>query len=191
LSPLAARGLLVDQQDKCSINKESVMFKVILIAAVFGATIATFGCATIVHSGPRSIPIASTPPGAKVSIYDRSGNLVQASATPFVAQLNPKYGYFKGQNYRLVFEMPGYSAAEVNLGSKVSGWYLGNLVFGGLIGMLVVDPLTGAMYNLSPEKIEQPLSASQAEVIRRGTGVLVILVSQAKPNERAEMVRLN
>jgi hypothetical protein len=26
-------------------------------------------------------------------------------------------------------------------------WYFGNLVFGGLIGMVIVDPLTGATFD--------------------------------------------
>jgi hypothetical protein len=108
-----------------------------------------------------------------------------------VAQLSPRYSYFKGQNYRLVFELPGHAPAEVNLESELGGWYLGNLVFGGLIGMLIVDPMTGAMYNLAPEKIEQPLTASQAEVIRHGKGVLVVMTSQLTANERAEMVKVN
>jgi len=63
-------------------------------------------------------------------------------------------------------------------------------VFGGLIGMLIVDPLTGAMYNLKPERIEQPLTAAQAEVIRNGNGVLVVLASQTTERERAEMLRI-
>jgi hypothetical protein len=79
----------------------------------------------------------------------------------------------------------------VNLHSSVSGWYFGNVVFGGLIGMLIVDPLTGAMYNLTPEKIEQPLTASQAHIIRDGKGFLVVMASQATERERAEMVRVN
>jgi hypothetical protein len=87
-----------------------------------------------------------------------------------VAQLPVKYGYFKGQNYRLEFELPGHAPAEVHLDSSVSGWYFGNLAFGGLIGMLIVDPLTGAMFNLSPEKIEQPLAPTQAQVIRESDG---------------------
>lgn len=140
------------------------MLKEITVAVVFGASTALSGCATIVHSGPRAIPISSSPPGAKVSIYDRSNTLVQTNTTPFVAQLPVKYGYFKAQNYRLEFELPGHAPAVVNLDSSVSGWYFGNLAFGGVIGMLIVDPLTGAMYNLTPDKIDQPLSSSQAQV---------------------------
>jgi len=51
--------------------------------------------------------------------------------------------------------------------------------------------MTGAMYNLAPERIEQPLTASQAEVIRDGKGVLVVMTSQLTANERAEMVKVN
>jgi hypothetical protein len=167
------------------------MLREITVAAVFGACTVLSGCATIVHNGPRSIPVTSSPPGAKVTIYDRSNKLVVTNTTPFVAQLPMKFGYFQPQNYRLEFEMPGHQNAVVNLESAVSGWYFGNLLFGGLIGMLIVDPLTGAMYNLTPEKIEQPLTPNQAQVIREGKGVLVVLVAQTTEQERANMVRMN
>ncbi|HTT40231.1 MAG TPA: hypothetical protein VMH32_21475 [Burkholderiales bacterium] len=159
--------------------------------ATFGACAALAGCATIVHGGPRSISVASSPSGAKVSIYDRSNALVQTSTTPFVARLNPKYKYFQGQTYRLVFELPGHATAEAKLNASLSGWYFGNIVFGGLVGMLIVDPLTGAMYNLTPEKIEQPLSAGQAQIIRERKGLLVVLTSQTTANEREQMTRVN
>jgi hypothetical protein len=167
------------------------MLREISITMVFAVSTALGGCASLVHSGPRAIPVASSPPGAKVSIYDRDNALVMTNTTPFVAQLPVKYAYFKAQNYRLEFELQGHERAVVNLDSSVSGWYFANLAFGGLLGMLIVDPLTGAMFNLKPDKIEQPLSASQAQVIREGKGLLVVLVSQATAQERADMVRLN
>jgi hypothetical protein len=167
------------------------MLKEITVALVFGACTAVSGCASIVHSGPRAVPVASSPPGATVSIYDRSDRLVMTNTTPFVAQLPVKFGYFKAQTYRLEFSMPGHAPAVVNLDSSVSGWYFANLAFGGLLGMLIVDPLTGAMFNLTPDKIDQPLSASQAQVIRQGKGMLVVMVSQTTEQERANMVRVN
>jgi hypothetical protein len=168
-----------------------LLIKTLALVVTCGAAAFMSGCATIVHSGPRAIPVASTPPGAKVSIYDRDNKLVLTNTTPFVAQLDTKYSYFKAQSYRLVFEMPGHSSAEVRLDSTVSGWYWANFVFGGLLGMLVVDPLTGAMYNLTPEKIETPLTASQSKLIRDGSGVLVVLLSQVTDDERANLVRVN
>ncbi|HUK01948.1 MAG TPA: hypothetical protein VLW26_06680 [Steroidobacteraceae bacterium] len=167
------------------------MFRKLAVAAMAGAVAAICGCATIVHSGPRAISVASTPAGAKVSIYDRSNTLVQTNTTPFIAYLPTKYGYFKGQDYRLVFELADHAPAEVRLKSELSGWYAGNLLFGGLVGMLIVDPLTGAMFNLSPQKIQQPLTATQAQVIRDRQGFLVVLASQITEGERAQMVRVN
>jgi hypothetical protein len=139
-----------------------MVLKNLAVAAALGASVTATGCATIVHSGPREIPVQSVPPGAKVSIYDRDNNLVETNTTPFVASLKPSAGYFKSQSYRLVFQMPGYSNSEVDLSSAVSGWYWGNLLFGGLIGMLAVDPATGAMFNLEPEKIAQHLTPASA-----------------------------
>ena len=167
------------------------MLRQVFLALIASACTVLSGCATIVHSGPRPITVDSTPPGARVSIYDRSNTLVMTNTTPFVAQLGTKFGYFKAQTYRLVFELPQYNSVEVQLDSSVSGWYFANLAFGGLIGMLIVDPLTGAMFNLEPEKVEQNLSGSRAEVIRSGKGVLIILASQATEHERAAMVRVN
>jgi hypothetical protein len=54
------------------------------------------------------------------------------------------------------------------LDSTLSGWYFGNILIGGLIGLLIVDPLTGAMYDLEPENIEQSLTAVQAEAVQAG-----------------------
>jgi len=154
---------------------------------VLSACCALSGCATIVHSGPRAVAVDSTPPGAKVSIYDRSNTLVQMNTTPFVAQLPTKYGYFKAQTYRLAFEMPGYLNSEVDLDSAVSGWYFGNLVFGGLIGMLIVDPLTGAMFNLTPDRVSQRLMASHAQVIDDRNAVRVSLAPRSAEPWRAQL----
>lgn len=139
-----------------------MVLKNLAVAAALGAAVSVTGCATIVHSGPREIPVESVPPGAKVSIYDRDNHLFETNTTPFTASLKPSAGYFKAQSYRLIFEMPGYSNSEVDLSADVSGWYFGNLLFGGLIGMLAVDPATGAMYNLEPEKVAQHLTPASA-----------------------------
>ena len=41
----------------------------------------------------------------------------------------------------------------VQIQGKLDGWYFGNLLFGGLIGMVIVDPITGAMYRLEKSYI--------------------------------------
>jgi hypothetical protein len=31
----------------------------------------------------------------------------------------------------------------------LDGWYIGNILLGGLIGMLIVDPISGAMFKIA------------------------------------------
>jgi hypothetical protein len=162
-------------------------FRSFALGSVLIAGTLVSGCATIVHGGPRSVPVASNPPGATVSIYDRDGKQVSKQTTPFTASLRTKYKYFSGQNYRLVFEMPGYRKQEVELRSTMSGWFWGNLAFGGILGMFIVDPNTGAMYNLAPNKIEQTLAPETAADVRDGKGFVVIMKSQATAGELAAM----
>lgn len=58
-------------------------------------------------------------------------------------------------------ELDGYEPFAATITSSVSGWVVGNLVFGGVIG-LVVDASTGGMYCLSPDQIH-------AILIKQGT----------------------
>lgn len=59
-----------------------------------------------------------------------------------------------GEDYKLVFEDAGYYPYETHVKSMVDGWYVGNIFFGGLIGILIVDPATGDMYTLSPREVD-------------------------------------
>ena len=88
----------------------------------------------------------------------------------------------------MTFEKPGYQTEAIVLEGTPGGWYIGgNLLFGGGMGWLIVDPATGAMWTLHPKMIEQPLDKEQAALIREGKGVLVVLKQQATPNELRAM----
>lgn len=57
------------------------------------------------------------------------------------------------KSYKVLVSKEGYKDIEFTIDSRANGIYLaGNLVFGGLIGWLVVDPLTGAMWTLDISK---------------------------------------
>jgi hypothetical protein len=149
------------------------------------------GCASIVHSGNRSININTEPVGAKATMSKPDGTVVSVQTTPCTFSLDPKRGYFKGQDYILKLELAGYKPTEVELHTELSGWYFGNIIFGGLIGMVIVDPLTGSMWNIAPNKIDQNLSSSQTALIREHKGFVMVLVSQITDSERKQMVRIN
>lgn len=122
------------------------------IAMLFSA-----GCASIVDGGDKSVRIHSNPAGAKVTISDKEGKQVCVQNTPAVVSLKRHHGYFNGEKYTLSFEAPGYYPSSVEVKSVLNGWYFGNLFFGGAVGLLGVDPATGAMWTLSPREIERNL----------------------------------
>jgi hypothetical protein len=163
----------------------------VVLSLLASAALLTGGCASIVHGGDRKITIATQPTAAKATITKLNGDVVSVSTTPCTVSLDPKRGYFKGQTFTLKLELPGYQTAQVELHSTVSGWYFGNLLLGGVIGMLAVDPVTGAMWNIQPDKIDQSLTASQASLIRNRDGFVVVLASQLTSGERAHSVRIN
>jgi len=108
------------------------------------------GCATIVSKSTYPVMLNSNPSGASVTIKNKSGVAVQNVTTPATVMLKAGDGFFSKANYTLEFEKDGYSPYTTMLTASMDGWYIGNLVFGGLIGFLIVDPATGAMWKLDP-----------------------------------------
>ena len=104
------------------------------------------GCATIVSDSIYPVNISSSPSDAFVTIKDRSGVTINKVRTPTTVFLDADGGYFKKARYMLNFEKEGYLESSQSISAKFDGWYIGNILFGGLIGFLLVDPLTGSMW---------------------------------------------
>ena len=133
------------------------MKKVPFFGCTLLACILVSGCASIVDGGRKSVKIDSEPSGATFTIYNGKGVAVNTNTTPAKVKLKRSQGYFQGEVYKLVFEAPGYYPGESTIRYKVDGWYFGNVIFGGLIGLAVVDPLTGSMWTLSPRQLHHTL----------------------------------
>lgn len=136
------------------------------------------GCASIISSGGQRIDIRSDPSEAVIKITDTSGRVVFDSHTPASPTLNRGDGYFKGATYKITVSKEGYKTQEIPLASQLNGgWYiLGNLIFGGLIGWLIVDPLTGGMWSLSPDKVSAQMS-KEASFLEQKDGLMIVLLS--------------
>jgi hypothetical protein len=137
---------------------EMAGFRIGVIAVL---ALAGSGCASIIKGGgSQSINIRSTPAEADVKVIDvATGNTVSTGKTPLVIPLKKSRGYFAKGQYKVVVEKPGFEAREVQVVGRPSGWYIGgNLVLGGLIGWLIVDPATGAMWTLDPEELSLELT---------------------------------
>ena len=109
-------------------------------------------CATIFGGGkPNEVKLNSNPSGAMVTVTNGSGEVLHKGTTPTTVTLPRSKGYFSPASYNVSFVKKGYPQQNMNLKASTNPWYVGNLVFGGLIGFLIVDPLTGAMWTLDKE----------------------------------------
>lgn len=158
----------------------------ILVApAIALLVIATLsGCATIVSGGRQDIRFSSTPSGANVRIYDEYESEVWSGETPASASVERGSGFFRGANYRVEILLEGYEPATVFIRPDLNGfWYLaGNFFVGGPLGWLIVDPATGAMWNLRPEVVNARLQETTA----MGDGdEIVIVLRRELPDELA------
>lgn len=106
--------------------------------------------------------INTVPPKAAVTIFDqKTKGRVFEGETPVTASLKKNDGYFDPRCYRVVIKKEGFPDYLIDLQPTVSGWYIGgNVLVGGLIGWVIADPSSGAMWNISPDSIEIDLNQS-------------------------------
>lgn len=122
---------------------------------------AVAGCASIVKGGAQEIHINSNVPDAQFEIRNNLTNAVQLKGvTPATISLQRGAGYFKKSSYTVTISKDGYETQQIPVTGSVNGWYAGgNLLIGGLIGYLIVDPATGAMWELNPPLVHPTLVA--------------------------------
>ena len=57
--------------------------------------------------------------------------------------------------------------AEVQLKPRASAWYFSNVFLGGVIGLFIVDPATGAMFRLLPDEVDLVLTHLPSKTLFR------------------------
>ncbi len=143
-------------------------------------------CATIVKQGTQSVAIDSRPSGLDFVVKDPEGKVVGSGKTPTTVKLNTGAGYFRPAVYTIQTKRGGKVLGEQTITGKTSGWYFGNILIGGLIGLVVVDPLTGAMYSLPKD-----VTVSGRVIASAGERSLSIAsIDSLTPDQRAALVRL-
>ncbi|WGM02935.1 hypothetical protein [Arsenophonus nasoniae] len=117
------------------------------------------GCATIVGEKTQRIQIESNPTDAEFTIKDERGAIISHGKTPQGVTLEKSDGsYFGKKSYEITLTKDGFNQVTLPLRNSANGWYIGgNIVFGGLIGWLVVDPFNGGMYTIHPKEINAVL----------------------------------
>ena len=122
---------------------------------LFGAGLTASSCASIVSDAETVTQISTQPEGARCELYGRHG-YERIVTTPGAVTLHAK-----SAPITVVCRREGYKVGSAELRTTTDGWVLGNILFGGLIGM-AVDSTSGAGKDyqeqltivLVPEKFE-------------------------------------
>ena len=123
-------------------------------------------CATIVSKSAYPVSIDTNPAGAQVSITDKKGKEIYKGTSPSVVRLKSGAGFFSRAEYQVRLSANGYAEKVIPVTFRLNGWYLGNIVFGGVIGLLIVDPASGAMWRIdrNADNINETLVKTTASI---------------------------
>ncbi len=160
------------------------------ILLLLTACLLHLNCATIVSKSSYPVSITSNPRGAELSITDKKGKEIFKGVTPATVKLKAGAGYFSRAEYQVKLSAPGYQENIVPITFKLNGWYFGNILIGGLIGMLIVDPASGAMWRIDKEATEiyQTLKVSTA---MNTPSLEVMDIKDVPPHLARHLVKLN
>lgn len=115
-------------------------------------------CASIVSQSSYPLIIHSTPKGAQVVISNKKGQDIYTGITPTIVHLDASAGFFSKEKYTVRFTLPEHKEQILSVNTRLDAWYFGNIMVGGVIGMLIIDPATGAMWKLSQDYISANLT---------------------------------
>ena len=158
------------------------------ISAISFAFIFLFSsCASIVSRSRYPVHIDSTPSNATIAITDIKGRQVFSGKTPAVARLKSGAGYFQTAESQVKIMSPGYDDRTIFIESQIDGWYFGNIFLGGVLGMLIIDPISGAMWTIETRFINENLTKSTAA---NDPGMKILNINDVPDELKAYMVKV-
>jgi hypothetical protein len=164
--------------------RKTVLKCIILMTAVLSLS----SCASIVTKSTYPLTINSNPSDASVTITNSRGAEVYTGSTPTVVQLKASEGFFSKADYQVKFSKPGYDDKIIPVTFSLDGWYFGNILLGGVIGMLIVDPATGAMWKIDIDQMNATLNQSTTSAAPE---LRVIDISEVPENWKSKLVQLD
>ncbi|MEW6089060.1 MAG: hypothetical protein AB1498_12230 [bacterium] len=175
------------------IDIKKVQFVCICLMGGIGVAFLLTSCATIMgKNGPESLNIRSNPDQAIVTITDETGTKIFEGKTPTILSLEKSKGYFQGKKYTVKISKQDYVERTITVDTQVNGWYVGgNFIFGGLIGWLIVDPATGAMWTLDTNDINVTLEASKQGMTIEPDKAGIVLLQDVPLSLRDKMVKIS
>ncbi|NNP76100.1 hypothetical protein A7P54_06645 [Acinetobacter sp. Ac_3412] len=165
------------------------------LSVIFGVVaLSLSGCASIISGKTQTMTFQSTPELSDITILNRDGKKIHVGKAPITVSLNRGAGFFVPERYTVIFEKEGYEKKEVKVTPSMNGWYIGNILFGGIIGLLIIDPATGAMYSLNTKDTNVVLNDLKKENLQANAQSLTIIstnVLSEEVLEKAKPIQLN
>lgn len=109
--------------------------------------------------------------------------------TPATVTLKSGAGFFSKAEYQVKISSPGFEEQVIPINFKLNGWYFGNLLIGGVLGMLIVDPATGAMWKLETPPVNVTLNKSTAST--EHPSLQIIDIASLSNEMKQNLVRIN
>lgn len=164
------------------------------ISLLCGAVVLSLsGCASIISGKTQTMTFQSTPELSDITILNRDGKKIHVGKAPVTVSLNRGAGFFVPERYTVIFEKEGYEKKEITVSSSLNGWYVGNILFGGILGLLIIDPATGAMYSLNTKDTNVVLNDLNKEKLQaKGQSLTIVSTSEISNDvlEKAKPIEL-
>lgn len=155
------------------------------IALLLVAPFMLSSCATLFTKSTYPVTINSTPAGAEITVIDKKGKEVFVGESPAVVKLKSSAGFFSKAEYTVRIAYPGYQEYVTTIGADIEGWYFGNILFPWLLGFLVIDPATGAMWTLDTSNINAKLKSTETSSLQ------ILDIKDISDDMKDKLVRVN
>lgn len=167
------------------------MRKALLVVLAMLCILVLNGCATIFSTSEYPVTIRSLPSQMTVEVLRSDGYVVHKAKTPVTLTLTTKKEKkkkrFEGEDYTIKLMRDDEVVGETELKSRLDRWYLANMIHGGAIGMLFVDPYTGCMWALNEDVLvtENLSTSSKGEQTLR-----IATLDEVSEEKRASLVQV-
>ncbi len=128
---------------------QKIFFIIVLTIGVFTS------CSTIMTGTSENVTFNANVDKAKVYVDG-----IYRGETPLILDLESK------KSYTVLIEAEGYNSYTTMINKKTSGWIFGNVIIGGIVG-IVVDVATGGIYVLDENEINGNLSIKQVSYMEK------------------------
>ena len=122
------------------------------LAAIVGLAFGVEACSAIFNGSMQKVTINSSESGADITI---DGNNVGKTPT----SVNLK----RGKSHVIEVKKAGFDTYRVTTENSITGWFWGNLLCGGVVG-IVIDLATGSAYDVEPDVVNANLQKAHASL---------------------------